>query len=115
MINNTQKNQITKWITELNLPDKGSLTTDSIPYFISRGYLLGEIINRLNGKNNLIKGLDKNFTEKQIKLNVIRTLDFINRIEKIEKSRICHYTEIINKNDNAIWELLFALFKYFNK
>lgn len=97
----------------MNLPEKNNITISTLPYYISKGNFLGEIINRVEGKSEPIKGLIKGFSSKFTKLNLTKTLDYINSIEKIEKSKLCSVNEIINKNDTGIWELLSALYKYY--
>ena len=53
------KEKILNWINSLNLQDKKNITIESLPFLISKGVFLAELLNRIEGKQEVIKGIVK--------------------------------------------------------
>jgi hypothetical protein len=55
----------------------------------------------------------KNWNEKVIRMNLKRTIEYLEEKERFDKGRLCGVDEIINLNINAIWGILIGVYKYY--
>jgi hypothetical protein len=91
-----------KWLEDISFIKEKSIKPDELAPLLKSGYLIAKLINRLEGKNEVIKGTDydpKNVTLLKKNWNLI--LDFLRRKEKFN-SILLYRLDYFLSGDEAV-------------
>jgi hypothetical protein len=118
-LSESAKNSIKLWLTSLKIIDNLNSSNLSILYLCHNGTLFNDIINRCSNENDIIKGIIREpYTISQCKINLKKFFDYVITNQKLFeylKDFSESINDIINKDEDICFGILFALFRYFNK
>ena len=101
------KRKMVDWLTEINLLRKNSVTLEEFPQYCRNGVIFFDIINRLNGRSPVLKGLDrkpKSITG--ILTNFNKILDFLRKLEKFNSRFLWSHQQLMDGNTDVVYGLL---------
>jgi hypothetical protein len=102
------KENISKWLFELKI-----INSDPIEE-IKDGYALCELINRLEGKCEVIKGAQKApKTRSAVQVNINKALSYLRTVEKMNSKYLWSMTEILEGDEESIFGLLGSIQEYY--
>ena len=120
-LSESAKNSIKLWLSSLKIINNLNSSDLAIIYLCHNGTLFNDIINRCSSSNSnlVIKGIIREpFTPSQCKINLKKFFDYVFTNYKL-LDYLKNYTnsinDIINKDENICFGILFGLFRYFNK
>jgi Calponin homology (CH) domain len=104
----TLKETIYKWLNEMKL-----IKNNLIEEF-KDGVVLCELINRLEGKSEVIKGFQRLPKNKStIQVNINKALTYLRGIEKIQSKYLWNPSDIIQGNEETVYGLLGSIKDYY--
>ena len=78
--------------------------------------LFCDLINRCEGKNEIIKGIiRKTKTKSDIQVNINKVLEYLRSIERFSSRHLWNNTEIARGDRKIIWELLEDICNYYSR
>ena len=87
---------------------------DSLPTLCINGVLLCDLINRCEGKNEIIKGIIRRTnTRSQIQVNINKVLEYLRTLEKFPSRNLWNNIEISKGNNVIIWQLLDDIYNFY--
>ena len=115
LISNNLKKKIYSWLIDLNIIKEKIIKIEDIPNLFSNGILYCDLINRLEGKNETIKGIIRKIkTKSDVQVNINKFLSYLRNIEKFPSRNLWNNKEIFNGNEKVIFELLEDLCNYYS-
>ena len=113
---NSQKNKLYQWLINLGILKNKNLSINEIPNLFVNGVLFCDLINRLTGKNEIIKGIIRKTNSKtQIQINLNKVINYLKTIENFNHRHLWDGNEILNCNKQIIWEFLNDIFIYYKQ
>ena len=120
-ITNSIKTNIKNWLISLNLFSKSNISNESIVNLSHNGILFCDIINKFNNTKPIIinKKITKesSYSNNQKKININKFFNYTYNNPKIYqyiKSYVNYIDELILKNEDIIYGILYGLYKYYN-
>ena len=120
-LSESAKNSIKLWLTSLKIINNLNSSDLAILYLCHNGILFNDIINRCGSTNSniVIKGIIREpYTVGQCKINLKKFFDYVltnyKLYEYLKNYSDC-IDDIINKDEDICFGILFGLFRYFNK
>ena len=101
------KEGLVEWLEYLHIVKKDISSVHLIPNICRTGVLLCDLINRIEGRTEIIKGIErkpKNRT--QALANVNKALEYLRGLSKISSKYLWSGKEIVEGDENVIWGLL---------
>ena len=115
-INENIKNKIYLWLIEIGLIKGKNIKKEDIPNLFSNGILFCDLINRLEGKNEIIKGIIRKIKKKsEAQININKFLNYLKDIEKFPSRHLWSNNEIYNGDEDVIFELLEDICNFYSK
>ena len=113
---NSQKIKLSQWLINLGIIKNKNLSINEVPNLFSNGVLFCDLLNRLAGKNEIIKGIIRKTNSKtQNQININKVINYLKTIENFNHRHLWDGNEILNSNKPIIWEFLNDIFVYYNK
>jgi hypothetical protein len=108
------KQKIYNWLLDINILKDKNLKIDLIPKLCINGVLLCDLVNRCEGKNEIIKGIiRRTYTRSHIQVNINKVLEYLRTLEKFPFRHLFDNIEISKGNNYIIWELLDDIYNYY--
>ena len=108
------KNAIYNWLVDINIIKDKIIQVEQLPILCINGVLLCDLINRCEGRNEIIKGIIRKANNKsQIQVNINKALEYLRTIEKFPSRNLWNNNEIIKGNSKVIWELLNDIYGFY--
>ena len=115
-INENLKNKIYLWLIDIGLIKGKNIKKDDIPNLFSNGILFCDLINRLGGKNEIIKGIIRKIKKNSdVRININKFLSYLRDIEKFPSRHLWSNNEIFNADEDVIFELLEDICNFYSK
>ena len=85
-----------------------------LPTLCINGVLLCDLINRCEGKNEIMKAIiRRTSTRSHIQVNINKVLEYLRTIEKFPSRHLWDNIEISKGNNLIIWELLDDIYNFY--
>lgn len=95
------------WVESLDMVKKGALTPHLLVSFSRTGVFLCDLINRLEGRKEALKGVQRNPKNNTAAYaNVTKALEFLKGFPKVNSRYLWSGQKVIEGNENVIWGLL---------
>ena len=108
------KKKIYDWLVDINIIKDKIIKVDSLPTLCINGVLLCDLINRCEGKNEIIKGIIRRTnTRSQIQVNINKVLEYLRTLEKFPSRNLWNNIEISKGNNLIIWQLLDDIYNFY--
>jgi hypothetical protein len=96
-----------EWVESLDMVKKGALTPSLLVSFSRTGVFLCDLINRLEGRREALKGVQRNPKNNTAALaNVNKALEFLKSFPKMNSRYLWAGPKLIEGNENVIWGLI---------
>ncbi|CAG9310384.1 unnamed protein product [Blepharisma stoltei] len=106
-LSDIQKANIISWIEELRIVKKGFLDISILPEICRTGVILCDIINRNEGKQEAIKGIERHPRNKaQVTSNISKVLEYLRSFPRMSAKFLWSNESIINGDEIATWGIL---------
>jgi Calponin homology (CH) domain len=103
----TFKEAIIDWFEKLNIIKKDSNSLQLITDVSRTGVLICDLINRIEGKIEIIKGIERNPKNRtQALANINKALEYLRNIPKMNSRYLWSNKEIVDGDEDTIWGLL---------
>ena len=108
------KKKIYDWLVDIDIIKDKIIKVDSLPTLCINGVLLCDLINRCEGKNEILKGIIRRTnTRSQIQVNINKALEYLRTIEKFPSRNLWNNIEISKGNSVVIWQLLDDIYNFY--
>ena len=108
------KKKIYDWLIDIGIIKDKIIKIDFLPTLCINGVLLCDLVNRCEGKNEILKGIiRKTSTRSHIQVNVNKVLEYLRSLEKFPSRHLWNNIEISKGNSLVIWELLDDIYNYY--
>jgi hypothetical protein len=108
------KQKIYDWLVDIDIIKDKIITIDSLPTLCINGVLLCDLINRCEGKNEILKGIiRRTSTRSQIQVNINKVLEYLRSLEKFPSRHLWNNLEISKGNSLIIWQLLDDIYNFY--
>ena len=108
------KKKIYDWLVDINIIKDKIIKMDSLPTLCINGVLLCDLINRCEGKNEILKGIiRRTSTRSQIQVNINKVLEYLRSKEKFPSRHLWNNLEISRGNSLIIWQLLDDIYNFY--
>ena len=108
------KKKIYDWLVDIDIIKDKIIKIDSLPTLCINGVLLCDLINRCEGKNEIIKGIIRRTnTRSQIQVNINKVLEYLRTLEKFPSRNLWNNIEISKGNSVIIWQLLDDIYNFY--
>ena len=108
------KKKIYDWLIDIDIIKDKIIKIDSLPTLCINGVLLCDLINRCEGKNEIIKGIIRRTnTRSQIQVNINKVLEYLRTIEKFPSRNLWNNIEISKGNSLIIWQILDDIYNFY--
>ena len=108
------KKKIYDWLVDVGIIKDKIIKIESLPTLCINGVLLCDLVNRCEGKNEILKGIiRKTSTRSQIQVNINKVLEYLRSLEKFPSRHLWNNIEISKGNSLIIWELLDDIYNYY--
>ena len=108
------KKKIYDWLVDINIIKDKVIKIDSLPTLCINGVLLCDLINRCEGKNEILKGIiRRTSTRSQIQVNINKALEYLRSKEKFPSRHLWDNLEISRGNSLIIWQLLEDIYNFY--
>ena len=113
-ISYNMKNKIYNWLIEIGIIKPNIIKIENLPNICINGVLLCDLINRCEGRNEIIKGIIRKTTNRShIIVNINKVLEYLRTVEKFNQRNLYSNMEIAKNNKKIIWELLEDIYNYY--
>ena len=113
-LSNNFKQRIYDWLVDIDIIKDKIIKLDSLPTICINGVLLCDLINRCEGKNEILKGIiRKTSTRSQIQVNINKVMDYLRTLEKFPSRHLWNNVEISKGNSLVIWQLLDDIYNFY--
>ena len=114
--NENLKNKIYLWLIDIGLIKEKNIKKEDIPNLFSNGILFCDLINRLGGKNEIIKGIIRKIKKNSdVHININKCLNYLRNIEKFPSRHLWSNNGIFNADEDVIFELLEDICNFYSK
>ena len=108
------KQRIYDWLVDIDIIKDKIIKLESLPTICINGVLLCDLINRCEGKNEILKGIiRKTSTRSQIQVNINKVMDYLRSLEKFPSRHLWNNMEISKGNSLVIWQLLDDIYHFY--
>ena len=108
------KQRIYDWLVDIDIIKDKIIKLDSLPMICINGVLLCDLINRCEGRNEILKGIiRKTSTKSQIQVNINKVMDYLRSLEKFPSRHLWNNQEILKGNSLVIWQLLDDIYNFY--
>ena len=108
------KQRIYDWLVDIDIIKDKIIKIDSLPTICINGVLLCDLINRCEGKNEILKGIiRKTSTRSQIQVNINKVMEYLRTLEKFPSRHLWNNIEILKGNSLVIWQLLDDIYNFY--
>ena len=108
------KKKIYDWLVDIDIIKDKIIKIDSLPTLCINGVLLCDLINRCEGKNEILKGIIRRTnTRSQIQVNINKVLEYLRTLEKFPSRNLWNNIEISKGNSVIIWQLLDDIYNFY--
>ena len=108
------KKKIYDWLIDIGIIKDKIIKIEFLPTLCINGVLLCDLVNRCEGKNEILKGIiRKTSTRSHIQVNVNKVLEYLRSLEKFPSRHLWNNIEISKGNSLVIWELLDDIYNYY--
>ena len=113
-LSNNFKQRIYDWLVDIDIIKDKIIKIYSLPTICINGVLLCDLINRCEGKNEILKGIiRKTSTRSQIQVNINKVMDYLRSLEKFPSRHLWNNIEISKGNSLVIWQLLDDIYNFY--
>ncbi len=110
------KSKVYYWLIDIGIIKEKKIKIDDLPLLCINGVLFCDLINRCEGKNEIIKGIiRKTKTKSDIQVNINKVLEYLRSIERFSSRHLWNNTEIARGDRKIIWELLEDICNYYSR
>ena len=108
------KKKIYDWLVDIDIIKDKIIKIESLPTLCINGVLLCDLINRCEGKNEILKGIIRRTnTRSQIQVNINKVLEYLRTLEKFPARNLWSNIEISKGNNLIIWQLLDDIYNFY--
>ena len=108
------KKKIYDWLVDIDIIKDKIIKIESLPTLCINGVLLCDLINRCEGKNEILKGIIRRTnTRSQIQVNINKVLEYLRTLEKFPSRNLWNNIEISKGNNLIIWQLLEDIYNFY--
>jgi Calponin homology (CH) domain len=101
------KETLISWLEDLNILRRGTVNTQLLPSICRTGVLFCDLINRLEGKSEPVKGIERNPRNRtQALANMSKALDHLRNLPKMNSRYLWSGKNIIEGDEFIVWGLL---------
>lgn len=101
------KEILVEWLEDLHIVRKDSNILSLIPNICRTGVMLCDLVNRLEGRSEIIKGIERNPKNKtQALANINKVLEYLRAFPKMNSRYLWSSKEIIEGDEYVIWGIL---------
>lgn len=109
----SEKNRLFVWLQSLDLFPKSYISAD-IEALTRSGVLLCDLVNRLEGKNAVIRGIERYPKSNTATLaNLTKVLTVLRTFDKMKSRYLWSAAELMKGEEGAIWGLLGDIWSYY--
>lgn len=95
------------WLEDLSMIRKGSIDSQILPSICRTGVLFCDLVNRVEGKAEVIKGIERNPRNRtQALANINKALDYLRNQPKMNARHLWGSKDVIDGDEMVIWGLL---------
>ena len=110
------KSKVYYWLIDIGIIKEKKIKIDDLPLLCINGVLFCDLINRCEGKNEIIKGIiRKTKTKSDIQVNINKVLEYLRSIERFSSRHLWNNVEIARGDRKIIWELLEDICNYYSR
>lgn len=103
----TLKETLIDWLEDLHIVRKDQNVISLIPSICRTGVMFCDLVNRLEGRTEIIKGIERNPKNRtQALANINKVLEYLRTFPKINSRYLWSAKEIIDGEEYVIWGLL---------
>ena len=116
-VNDETKDKLINWLYSITLIKENVKDIDKkLPKICRDGVIFIDLINRLEGKHETIKGANrKPDTRTQVIANYLKLMSYLKRFEKMNSRYIFAQDYLMEGNENVFWGLLDDIWHLYNK
>ena len=116
-VNDETKDKLINWLYSITLIKENIKDIDKkLPKICKDGVIFIDLINRLEGKHETIKGANrKPDTRTQVIANYLKLMSYLKRFEKMNSRYIFAQDYLMEGNENVFWGLLDDIWHLYNK
>ena len=108
------KKKIYDWLIDIDIIKDKVIKIEYLPTLCINGVLLCDLINRCEGKNEIIKGIIRRTSSRShIQVNINKAMEHLRTIEKFPSRHLWDNLEISKGNNLIIWELLDDIYNFY--
>ncbi|OMJ89094.1 hypothetical protein SteCoe_8816 [Stentor coeruleus] len=101
------KETLVEWLEDLHIVRKDPNILSLIPNICRTGVMLCDLVNRLEGRSEIIKGIERNPKNKtQALANINKVLEYLRAFPKMNSRYLWSSKEIIEGDEYVIWGIL---------
>jgi len=111
------KRKIVNWLCQIGLLKENIKgIEEKLPKVCKNGLVFVDLINRLEGRNEVIKGINRNSKSKsQINTNYLKVLDYLKGFEKMNPRYLAAGDYLIDGQEEVFWGFLDDIWHLYNK
>ena len=117
-ITNEIKFRLFEWLCSINLlKEKSETLIVKLHKICKHGIIFADLINRLEGKHDVIKGIERAATGTTTTIsNYIKLMDYLKKFEKMNPRYLHAQTYLMDGNEDVFWGLLDDIYHlYYHK
>ena len=116
-VNEALKKKILEWLFSITfLKDSAKDLEKKLPKICKNGVIFADLINRLEGKNDTIKGITRHpETKTQINVNYSKTFSYLRQQQKMNPRYLWAEEYLMEGNDDVFWGLLFDIWCFYSQ
>lgn len=112
----SMKERLIGWLEESGVVKKGSLNSAVLPELCRAGVILSDLVNRLEGKNEVLRGIQRHPKNNTAALaNINKVLEFLRQFPKMNPRYLWSGQNILRGDENVIWGILEDLSVFYAK
>ena len=111
------KKKLLSWLYSIGLLKEGIKDIEKkLPKVCKNGLIFIDIINRLEGRNEVIRGISRNSkTKSQINSNYLKTLDYLKGFQKMNPRYLAAHEYLAEGHEEVFWGFLDDIWNLYNK
>ncbi|CAD8132611.1 unnamed protein product [Paramecium octaurelia] len=114
-ITNEQKQQLIDWLKQIRLIKSNAQGLENkLPKICKNGVIFFDLINRLTGRDEVLKGALRNPKSlREIKHNYRRVLDYLKQLERMSYKYLSSEQQLADGDEEAFWGLMHDIKVYY--
>ncbi|CAK74914.1 unnamed protein product (macronuclear) [Paramecium tetraurelia] len=114
-ITNEQKQQLIEWLKQIRLIKSNAQGLEyKLPKICKNGVIFFDLINRLTGRDEVLKGALRNPKSlREIKHNYRRVLEYLKQLEKMSYKYLSSEQQLVDGDEGAFWGLMHDIKVYY--